>query len=271
MLPGIDDGAQTLAVSLEMARMAADDGITTTFCTPHIYPGLYENKGPDIKRRVEHLQLILRDKGIPLMLNFGADAHLVPELLEGVSSGRVPTLAASRYLLLEPPHHVRPPGFTDSVFRVITAGYTPVITHPERLSWYGAHVEDFLSLARSGAWLQVTGGALIGRFGPVAQRHAEHLVADGWCDVLASDGHTITRRAPVLSAARARAAELVGSDEANAMTLDRPQLVLNYKSALSVPRPPAHTKAPQNRSPLRRIVGSLADRLLGRSHESSGG
>ena len=190
MLPGIDDGAQTLPVALEMARMAAADGITTTFCTPHIYPGLYENSGPDIQRRVKNLQLVLRDKGVALNLNFGADAHLVPELLAGVSTCRVPTLGGSLYLLLEPPHHVRPPGFTDSVFRIITAGYTPILTHPERLSWYGAHVADFVDLAKSGAWLQVTGGALIGRFGKAAQRHAEQLVGEGWCDVLASDGHT---------------------------------------------------------------------------------
>jgi protein-tyrosine phosphatase len=271
MLPGIDDGAQTLASSLEMARMAADDGVTTTFCTPHIYPGLYENRGPDIQHRVKNLQLILRDKGIPLELNFGADAHLVPELLEGVASGRVPTLGGSRYLLLEPPHHVRPPGFTESVFRVITAGYTPVITHPERLSWYGAHAQDFRNLAKSGAWLQVTGGALIGRFGAAAQRHAEKLVGEGWCDVLASDGHTTTRRAPILSAARARAAELVGQSEANAMTLDRPLLVVNQQTPLSVPRPPAHNLAQRDDSPMRTIMASFANRLLGRSHDRSGG
>jgi protein-tyrosine phosphatase len=263
MLPGIDDGSQTLAGSLAMARMAADDGIEHTFCTPHIYPGLYENNGPDIQNRVKNLRLILQDKAIPLKLSFGADAHLVPDLLDGVASGRVPTLGGSRYLLLEPPHHVRPPGFTDSVFRVITAGYTPVITHPERLSWYGAHVDDFLSLAKSGAWLQVTGGALIGRFGGAAQRHAEQLVGEGWCDVLASDGHTTSRRAPVLSQARARAAELVGEAEAKAMTLDRPLLVVNHQSPLDVPRPPAHGREPPQQSLLRRIRGSFANRFLG--------
>ena len=43
MLPGIDDGAPDLATSLEMARIAVADGIELTACTPHIYPGLYEN------------------------------------------------------------------------------------------------------------------------------------------------------------------------------------------------------------------------------------
>ena len=54
------------ATSLEMARIAVADGITTTFCTPHIYPGLYENNAVDIRHRVANLQLILQNQNIPL-------------------------------------------------------------------------------------------------------------------------------------------------------------------------------------------------------------
>ena len=46
LLPGIDDGAPDLATALAMARIAAADGIEVMACTPHIYPGLYENRGP---------------------------------------------------------------------------------------------------------------------------------------------------------------------------------------------------------------------------------
>ena len=42
-----------LSVSLEMARMAVADGITVTACTPHIYPGLYDNDAQGIHRAVE--------------------------------------------------------------------------------------------------------------------------------------------------------------------------------------------------------------------------
>ena len=43
LLPGIDDGATDLEDALAMARVACADGITTLACTPHIYPGLYDN------------------------------------------------------------------------------------------------------------------------------------------------------------------------------------------------------------------------------------
>lgn len=239
LLPGIDDGAPSLATSLDMASIAVSDGIHTIFCTPHIYPGLYENTGPDIRRRVEQLQLILNDKGIALTLSYGADVHLVPELHEGLRAGRIPTLGGSRYLLLEPSHHVRPPRFKESVFELIGAGYVPVITHPERLTWAEQHFSDFSELSRSGAWMQITGGALVGRFGPRVRRLAERFVGDGWADVLASDGHTTGQRAPVLSEARDRAAELLGLGEAEKLVRERPQAILDNVSADQVARPPA--------------------------------
>jgi len=163
----------------------------------------------------------------------------VPEVLDGIRSGRVPTLGGSRYVLLEPSHHVRPPYFRESVFALIGAGYTPVITHPERLTWVDEEYADFKALSRSGAWMQVTGGALLGLFGPKAQRLAESFVAEGWADVIASDGHSAGRRAPVLAAAHAKAVTLVGADEAKQLVTGRPQAIIANTPADQVARPPA--------------------------------
>src|SRR5204863_618245 len=98
---------------LEMARMACADVITTIVCTPHILPTVYDNAGPEIKAAVTSLQQELTKADIPLHLLSGADVHMVPDLLSGLSDGRILTLAGSRYLLLEPPHHVLPPQLAD--------------------------------------------------------------------------------------------------------------------------------------------------------------
>lgn len=238
ILPGIDDGAKTLEVSLEMARIALADGIHTLACTPHIYPGLYMNDAAGIDARRAALQRELDAQGLPLRLVNGADVHLVPGLLERVRAGTVPTLHGSRYLLLEPSHHVAPPRFEDSVFTLVAAGYVPVITHPERLSWVEDHYDAFVRLRAQGVWMQVTAGALTGVFGSRAKYWAERFLGEGHTHILASDAHSTGRRVPRLAEARERAAALLGAEEAERLVLHRPQAILDDLPPSAVPEPP---------------------------------
>ena len=64
ILPGIDDGARSLDISLEMARQAVADGTKVMACTPHIYPGLYENDRAGIESAVDALRKVLAEAGI---------------------------------------------------------------------------------------------------------------------------------------------------------------------------------------------------------------
>ncbi|MES2979253.1 MAG: CpsB/CapC family capsule biosynthesis tyrosine phosphatase [Pseudomonadota bacterium] len=227
VLPGIDDGAPTLEVALEMARMAVADGIQTMACTPHIYPGLYLNDSAGINAARDALQAELDRQSICLRLVIGADVHLVPGLLQGLRAGTIPTLHGSRYVLLEPSHHVAPPRFEDSVFSLVAAGYTPVITHPERLTWIETHYPVFVRLIEQGSWMQITAGALTGSFGPRARYWAERFIGEGHAHILASDTHSTGRRKPCLSEARLAAAALVGNEEATHLVVTRPQAILD--------------------------------------------
>ena len=226
ILPGIDDGSPDLGTSLDMARKALADGIRVIACTPHIYPGLYENTGPDICRAVEVLQGALDEEGIGLQLSYGADTHLTPDLLEGLKSGRIPSLGGTRYFLLEPPHHVAPPRFEEFVFNVLTAGYLPVITHPERLTWVEDHYEVFVRLVGAGAWMQVTAGSLTGRFGQRTRYWAERFIDDGIVHILATDAHGVDRRPPLLAEGRDVAVRRLGEDEAENLVEIRPRGIL---------------------------------------------
>lgn len=226
LLPGIDDGAPDVETALEMARIAVADGIETIACTPHIYPGLYDNSGPDILRRVTELQGLLDDAGINLTLVAGCDAHLTPTMVAELDSGHIPTLAGSRYFLFEPPHHVAPPRLDQAVLATLAAGYMPIVTHPERLSWIESHFETMTSLARSGAWMQLTAGSITGRFGKRPQYWAERMLDEGLVHLIASDGHNLRNRKPLLREAVDLVATRLGEAAALDMVLTRPRLVL---------------------------------------------
>ena len=134
ILPGVDDGAADLSVSVEMAKAFVADGVSVVACTPHILPGLYHNSGPQIRQATTQLQQLLNEEGIPLRLVTGADNHIVPSFVAELRSGHLLSLADTRYVLVEPPHHIAPPRLEDLFFNILVAGYVPILTHPERLT-----------------------------------------------------------------------------------------------------------------------------------------
>jgi protein-tyrosine phosphatase len=240
ILPGIDDGSKSLAMSLEMARIAVADGIRTMACTPHIYPGLYMNDAAGIRAAVDALQAVLQDHGIDLHLTTGADVHLVPGLIEGLRAGTIPSLHGTRYVLLEPPHHVAPPRFAESVFQLITGGFVPVITHPERLTWMDDHYATMQQLVRAGAWMQITAGALTGMFGARPKYWGERFLGEGMAHILATDAHSSTRRVPVLSEGLAVAERLLGREEALQLVTGRPGALMRDLPPSQVAPLPSH-------------------------------
>ncbi|MGB7885277.1 MAG: CpsB/CapC family capsule biosynthesis tyrosine phosphatase [Xanthobacteraceae bacterium] len=244
LLPGVDDGAKDLAMSLAMARMAASDGISTIACTPHILPGVYNNGGPAIRRAVARLAESIAGAGIPITLVTGADVHIAPDLDLQLRDGRALTLNNSRYLLLEPPHHVLPPRLEDLIFGLQAAGYVPIVTHPERLSWVEGHYDLIERLVSSSVLMQITAGSVMGRFGRRPRYWAERMLDEGLCHLLATDAHNTEQRVPRMADARDFVAQRLGNDEAINLVLRRPQGILKNLSPAELP-PLRQAKASQ--------------------------
>jgi protein-tyrosine phosphatase len=242
LLPNIDDGAKDLAQSLEMARIAVADGIGISVCTPHILPGVFNNKGPDIRAAVAKLQRELDKAEIPLILAAGADVHLAPNLLQGLKSGRVLPLGDSRYFLLEPPQDVLPPRFGEFLFDLLSAGYVPILTHPERSPWLESQYKLIVRLVRSGVWMQITAGSLVGTFGRAARHWAQQLLNDGLVHVMASDAHGVEARPPRMTEAVELVERRLGRKAARDLVVTRPAGVLRNVAPADLPVPARQEK-----------------------------
>lgn len=235
ILPALCDGAQNLETSLQMARMAVADGTTHLACTPHIYPGLYENTTELIEQARVNLQAELDKQAIPLTLIIGADIQLSPKVMRGLKNGSMPTLNHSRYFLLEPSHHVAVTDLAEQVANFINAGFVPIITHPERLHWIEDHYSVFVESVKRGAWIQITAGAITGIFGKTAKKYAERFLKDGLVHIIASDAHNIEQRSPILSTAIATAVTILGNEKlVLPMVTTIPQAVLENADPLSI-------------------------------------
>ncbi|MEO1719037.1 MAG: CpsB/CapC family capsule biosynthesis tyrosine phosphatase [Pseudomonadota bacterium] len=226
LLPGIDDGPSTLDLSLQMARAQVDQGVTHVACTPHILPGVYHNRGPQIREAVAALQRALTEADIPLTLVTGADNHVDPAAVHKLQTGEHLTLNDSRYVLVEPPHHVAPARLDDFFFNLKIAGYVPVLTHPERLTWIEGHYDLIASLADRGIWMQITSGSLRGKFGRRAKYWADRMLCEGRVHILATDAHNMSGRRPDLAEGQKCAADLVGVGAAEELVVNRPRAIL---------------------------------------------
>ncbi len=235
ILPGVDDGAPDLAVSLEMARMAVADGIEVMACTPHFMPGLYDNESQDIRARVHNLNQILLEEGINLALVTGCDAHVRPDFLNCLRDGSLLTLHDSKYVLFEPSHTTMPPRMDELLFNIQMAGYVPILTHPERFKWIEQNYDMFCELAKSGVWMQITAGSLTGRFGKRSEYWAKRMLAEGLVSIMATDAHNVRSRPPLLAEAFDIAKGEVGLEEATRLVLTRPECVIEDRALEDVP------------------------------------
>ncbi len=227
MLPGLDDGPPDAGPALEMARLAADDGVTAVVVTPHMREGDYLNERAKVLAAVARFKAAVAEAGIALEILPGSEVHLAPRLAERIASGRLLTYGDRRgYVLLECPYRTRPMRLEETIFELKVAGITPVIAHPERTRYFQEDVARYEEALRLGALGQMTSSSLLGTFGAAVQKLAETMVRRRLVHVLGSDAHDTEYRPPTLARARARWAELAGEDAARDATRDVPRALV---------------------------------------------
>jgi protein-tyrosine phosphatase len=225
LLPGIDDGPQTLEEALEMARIAIANGITAARVTPHLHPGRWENDRATIAAAVEAYRAELSKAGIGLEIGFAAEVRLDYGILPLVEAGRVPflgTLEGYRIMLLEFPHSHVPVGADKFIAWLLARNIRPMIAHPERNKDLMHDPEKLVPFVEQGCLLQVTADAVSGEFGKLCAERAKEFLERGWVSVLASDAHDTRDRPPRIAPGRDAAAMIVGEEKALRLTQDMP-------------------------------------------------
>lgn len=226
LLPGIDDGPDTMDQSLELARIAVANGITHSVLTPHIHPGRYENSATSIRFAMEQYRTALAEKDISLELGYAGEVRLSAEMLALVQENAIPFYGERdgySVLLLELPHSHVPPGSDKLVQWLLDRKIRPMIAHPERNKGIMHDIDKVQPFIEMDCLFQVTAGSVVGSFGESAQDTARQLLEMGCVTILASDAHNAKRRPPRLDHGRDAAAKIVGKDLAEAMVTTRPQ------------------------------------------------
>lgn len=217
-----DDGSTSLDLSLEMARMAAADGITHIACTPHAN-GFYEYHPEAIQAKINQLQGLLQQENIPITLGKGCDFHTSYDNIQRAhTEPHRYSLNSGSYLLVELPDHALPPTLNEVFYQMQIDGLVPILTHPERNLTLQKDMSRIKEWLRTGVLVQVTANSVTGKMGKTAQRIAHELLAKNWVHFLATDAHNVSSRPPKMRESMELVAEKYGSDYAHLLCISNP-------------------------------------------------
>ncbi|MDN4071759.1 tyrosine-protein phosphatase [Fictibacillus terranigra] len=195
VLPALDDGAVDLSASLDMAKQAVEDGITTLFATPHHRNGKYENSKQDILLETERLNEALIIHQIPLTILPGQEIRVYSEFLEDLANDQLLTLNnLGKYILIELPSNAVPEYTSQIVYECKLQDITPIIVHPERNSELMENPQLLYELVAEGALTQLTASSIIGRFGKNIKSFSQKIIENHLTHFIASDAHNISSR-----------------------------------------------------------------------------
>lgn len=206
VLPGLDDGAETVEQSVELLRRLQALGYHKLVMTPHVMGDFYRNTPDAIRAALARLQQAAQQAGITgITLECAAEYYLDEWFAQKIAQDE-PLLSfggQQRYVLFETSYINEPFNFQETVFNLKAAGYQPVLAHPERYTYLYGRFDDLVRIREEGVLLQVNLNSLVGYYSSGARQVAEKLVDAGLVDMLGTDAHHVkhleTIRGKVLS------------------------------------------------------------------------
>lgn len=227
LLPGVDDGPETLEQSLLMCRMAAADGCVALVATPHQRRDEWQTDDPGpLQARLQELG---ERAGGTLRLYLGGEVRVDSDLmadLDRPGRGGVRTLAGSRYLLIELDPEGIGPDPVELVHELGLRGFAPVVAHPELVPFLWSEEDLIDRVVAAGGLLQVTAMSVTGQFGRIVRDRVWSLLDADLVHFVASDAHRPTWRPPGLSQAHALIAARLGLEAAQRVTVANPMAVI---------------------------------------------
>jgi protein-tyrosine phosphatase len=228
LLPGVDDGAPSLQVSVDMLDAYAANGFRTVATTPHLAGRLDAGYAAAVQDAFNQVEPHARERGISLVRGF--EVRLSPDLPDRLQRGEPIALGSTKAVLVDLPFTEWPLYADSTLFGVQAAGYRIVLAHPERYPSLQDDPSRATELVHRGVILQVTIGSFSGAFGKRAKRCAEALLDRGVVQIVATDAHSAGHRMAAVPAGMERLRDLVGPEQLQTLTVEAPSLLLNGNS-----------------------------------------
>lgn len=185
ILPGVDDGVQTMGEALEILTLYKKLGVKSVWLTPHVMEDV-PNTTAHLKERFEELQAAYKGA---IRLHLAAEYMLDNLFCERMNnSDLLPLGEKGDWLLVETSCYNPPMNLPETLKRIKAKGFHPVLAHPERYIYLNG--SDYGKLKQENVRFQINLPSLAGYYGRETQRKAERLIVEGYADLYGTDTHS---------------------------------------------------------------------------------
>ncbi|MDN5203874.1 capsular biosynthesis protein [Fulvivirgaceae bacterium BMA10] len=189
LLPGLDDGVQSMDESIAILSEMSEIGYEKVITTPHVIADHYPNTPETIYKSLRELREKIKEVGLNIQVQAAAEYYLDDHLLEKLENNDALLTFGDNYLLFETSFINQPSFLVEAVFKISALGLKPVLAHPERYLYLQQNESLLSELLDRGVHLQINLNSLTGYYSKPARKFAEKLIERGQVSFIGSDCH----------------------------------------------------------------------------------
>ena len=193
IVPGVDDGAINIEMSVAMLRKAYEQGVRNVICTSHDYGEMNR-----YYTRFNLLKEQLKKEKIEINLYSGCEIYcyydIMDEIISDLDNEIIPTINETNYVLIEFDTHITVKEVAYCVNQLHAHGYNVIIAHVERYkNLFGQ--DEFLSLLKdAGCLFQINAYSLQDETNTLVKEFARNLLQKKYVTFIGSDAHRTNHR-----------------------------------------------------------------------------
>lgn len=189
LIPGIDDGSQSLEESIALIKRMEGYGLKKLIITPHIMTEFYKNTPEIIYAGLETLKSALEEENIFITLGAAAEYYLDEIFLEKINAGQKLLTFGDNHVLVETGFMSKPTMLLESFFQLEMAGYRPVLAHPERYLYLHQDAGLLEAMIDRNISFQLNLLSITGYYSKPVKKFAEKIIDEGLVKLVGTDCH----------------------------------------------------------------------------------
>lgn len=188
LIPGIDDGCQTMEESISTIKSLIEIGYSNFITTPHVISDSFKNTPEIIQKGLEELRIAVQNEGLNIKIEAAAEYYVDEWFYDAVQNNADLLTFAGNHILVETSYINKPHFLHQVIFGLNSSGKKTIIAHPERYAYLNSE-NEFTELKEKGVYFQINLNSLAGYYGIDAKKKAQMLIKNEMVDFIGSDCH----------------------------------------------------------------------------------